>query len=672
MPEIAKQNRKAVKHFYDFALSEYGITHINYVEGAYGINFSDMIEKGRPLTPDHVFKVNIGVNSFEFSHVELLRAKLRKLLSEKEILENDADPRKAFSDIKKFGCTAEALSVREWRNVLEIFEKTKHAESLSFVAFIKAIVGEEAISLENLPATQVNTLISILMPSEDVLKRIYTGREIKHLAICGYPTMGSADESDACRDTFELLHTFSDMKSGDWINYYEMLGHVAAKKTLYHMYIVDKKSEWRVGTLIPAPRTETGEEIWYRVEAVSDDEMGNVNYMLLPLTEQYKAGGKSPPAIKLFRSTAMSSGAIDSIDSVVADLNPYGSPGDIDPTDTFSREKVYFDDRTIPLWVGYLLQGQSIMKKGGELEDACQAFQNGVEELIFCMKNDRRYDDLIMDPADVNDILLTAKAQIKHKVREEMELFLESVAERTKEHPKYKKAQDMVVTGHSLGASLSQRAMYDFITLRRRIMLPECTFTCVTSDPPGISTTKDKEFIAYGREAADVMKELGQKMRIIHRFEKGDIVPQGGESHLGTNGYSKDKDDSWLEMDASVFSPLETSEALPITTMPTHGRRFGRTLEEIDHRVTKVTAEELFKLKHNIFVPKEIKETFGDSKIFKSPIVTDWLRRIVGRVVSPILRVAELVTERIKNTPGEPGSGVFYATKDKPHHVGDQ
>lgn len=671
IPEIAKQNRKAVKRFYDFAVSEYGIVHMKYVEGAYGINFRDMIEKGSPLTPDHIFKVNIGVNSFQFSHLELLRSKLGNLLKEKRIIDNDSTPQHAFTDLKAFGATPEVLSIREWRKIVQLFQKSKNDGRTSFKEFIQAIVGDEAISLDSLPASQVNALISILMPSDDELKQIYTGREIKHLAICGYSTMGSTDETDACRDTFELLHTFSDMKGGDWTNYYEMLGHVAAKKSLYHKYIVDGKPEWRVGALIPGPTDEATGEIWYQVESVSDDEMGNLNYMLLPVTDKYRTGGKLPPAIKLFRSTAMSAGSIDSIDSVVADLNPYGSPGDTDPTDTFSREKVYFDDRTIPLWVGYLLQGQSIRERGGELSDAYKAFQKGVEELVYCMKNDGSYDDLIMDPVDVKDILLTAKAQLRHEVLEEMEQFLISVAEQTKEHPKYKKAQDITAAGHSLGASLSQRAMYDFITLRRRVMLPGCTFTCVTSDPPGIGTAKDKAFIAYGRDAAALMKELGQKMRIVHRFEKGDIVSQGGESHLGTNGYAKDKDDSWLEIDISVFSPLETSEALAITTMPTHGRRFGRTIADIDHRVAKVTAEELYRLKHTIIVPKSIQETFGSSRVLRSPVVTDFIRRMVGRVVSPILRVVELVTERIQNTPGEPGSGIFYATKDKPHRVGD-
>ena len=216
-------------------------------------------------------------------------------------------------------------------------------------------MGENTkIRFQELPIDAIHVLISILVPQDEELSRLFTGREINHLSICSYPTMGDQSKHDPCRDLFELLHVFPQLKmKNDWFNWQELLAHVVVKKKLIREHFLNSSNEkevkrqWRVGTLLPAPNDHMNNPRWYYVEACVDDDEGNLNYVLLPVSQQYKENAKPLPMIKLYRSTASAAGADSNFDSMAADLNPWGGPASLSLSKAEKFEKKYFDGRPI-------------------------------------------------------------------------------------------------------------------------------------------------------------------------------------------------------------------------------------------------------------------------------------------------------------------------------------
>jgi hypothetical protein len=515
--------------------------------------------------------------------------------------------------------------MRELRGLLAVAGEEVR-DGLQLKTFLDRLIGDLIPDhIPHLMPEQFNALVQMIWPANDVIERALTGRKIEHLAICGYKTMGSPNESDASRDLFELMQIFPDLqKCEDWDNFYELLAHVAVKKSLFREYTGPNKNPvWRTGVLIPAPQTEKGEPRWFCVCKVSDDGEGNLNYILLPAAKGYRHEHTPLPMIHLYRSTNSDRNAIDSIGSIENDFNPEGAPGSLGETTPRNMKGGFFFNRTIPLWVGYYLYAQNQV-----LQQAEPYFRKSLEELELEL-NSREF---------VEKEKLDAIARLKgsHNVLE-IRAFLQSFAEKERELPKFKRGQDLVFVGHSLGGALAQYGIHYFGPSSKRIPCPGYNFICRSYNGPATNTSTDREFMAFGREHKEIIRGLGQHWKIFHQFEYGDFVPEAGESHLGTDHYRLD-DQDWIDVHIQIFRPLESAHALPITTCPTHGRRIGEAAMDFDYQLTVLTPKDLSEYDHAWVLSGNLKALFG-YRILLSPTLTEIMRRSIGVISLPVMHL---------------------------------
>jgi hypothetical protein len=469
-----------------------------------------------------------------------------------------------------------------------------------------------------LPASDFQRVVSLLVSDQEELERSFTGRKIPHLAICGYPTMGSSTEDDPCRNLFELLHIMKeDLKKPDTFNFYELLSHVAVKKAMYRRFETakddgGKEEQVSLGFLLPGPQGS-----WYSVDYFQDDSTGNVNYVLNPVGES--PSGDLPPMIKLYRSTNSSPNAVGWKDSLKADLNP-DSPGTLEARASKPYEEEDFRKRTIPVWVAYLVAAKGAQEANPEqsrvfLEKACDEFKTYVKENKPGVE------------VQGEDVLVV----LQGKRDQDPIPFLEQRARDWNEHPEQKIDQDIVFAGHSLGGALAQKGMWDMLWAQGRTVLPGRTAECFSFDAPAINYAEAEAFIRFGEKHKGLLDALEIKTSVRHSFARGDIVPKAGSSHLGTLG-PRDDDLHWLKFEAKVFKPLPGATALGITTNSAHGQRIGRATVGEDYDQTSLSRTELRTFDHAFWLNGFLSKTFG-YKVFRSPRFTEGLRIIAGRFV---------------------------------------
>jgi len=609
-----EENQRTVQRFRDFMLKEYGAEHIEYAQYAYGFDLNEMIKKSMPLLPDHVFKMNVGVNNVEMAHVENLFKKLQLLR-----LHIASHPmRKPLEEVLRYYHSSKAvirLSMREIRGLLKA-GKGAIVDETSLMKFLDHLAGDEAVPdhLPHMSPERFNTLMEMLWLAPEDLSRALTGRMITHLAICGYKTMGNSSQEDPCRDQAELMQIFPDMQTTeDWDNFYELLSHVAVKKNLFRVHRGENgESIWRTGVLIPAPRTKDQTNRWFYVSKVFDDGHGNFSYILLPATKGFKLDGRPLPMIHLYRSTNSDPNAIDWFGSIENDLNPFG-PGTSGEVIPQNAKGGFFFNRTIPLWVALMIYGDS-----AEPKIAIKSYREALLELKHCLeeKGDERAF------ATIDQLLSSENAQ-------EIRAFLIAQAEKTRELPKDKKAQDIVFVGHSLGGALAQYGIHYFGPGARRIPCPGYHFICRAYDGPATQAAIDEEFLSFGRKYRNLLEGLGQRWKIFHQFEYGDFVPEAGETHLGASPKNFAPDRKWLDVHIRVFQPMEKAGALTITTCPTHGRRIGQAFLGSDYQLNALSPDKLYQYHHALFLSGDLKKLFG-YQILISPRITEIFRRVIG------------------------------------------
>lgn len=589
------ENRAVVAQYKNVIISEYGIKKYNYIMAAYGFSLDELLDAGAPLVCDHVFKTNIGTCNIELSDVQEL---LNYLIQNKANLQKSRET---------------SLPLRPQRIIQAMSDER-------YNAFVAAI-PDTATLAQNLPADFFNILISIVMPGPDERKQAMTGRAISHLAIQGSNTMGDPNIFNPSRDLFELMHLYDQMhEASDWQTYFQLAAHVASKKSLFRKTPFDTQG-WHVGILLPAPKSSDGTMRWYYNSAFYDDGQGNVNYLLVPACNDYEA----MPCIKNYRSTASNRNAIDWMESIAADLNPYGSPGSIDPDDFFSYEKKDFYDRTIPLWVAKLLYAE----KSHDLSD----YKEALSEYALCVRSPGKTPQEILERLHELKTSDTAR---------EIRQFLRSEAEKHKELEEFKIQQDIACIGHSLGGALAQFGAYYFLPRRRRIPLPGCTLTCFASRDPAIDDAQNSLFMRFGEANSHIIQALNGTWKIIHDFEYGDFVPESGHSHLGTPLSQPEADTSWLDFQATVFKPLDTATRLEITTLHTHDRRQRVCVLGQDYSVQSLSRELLAEFDHRWVLTARLTELFG-YRLLRSAKITEFVREAASVVLRPFMIVAERI-----------------------------
>ena len=600
-PAEQEENRAVVQWYYRFLLLEFGKSFVDQLSLSYNIHFDEMIAKGLPLYPDHVFKCNVGANSIELLHVEALWAALQTIVKEKRCL-----------TLEQY---AKLLSVRVLRKLLE------RCESLdNLVPYLTTRLSRYADKpFRSVPQEVIHEIITLLWPTPQEQDLSMTGRKITHCAIQGCHTMGDPRIPNPCRDFFELEQTFQDLSNQTRRqDYLELVSHIVTKKTLFRPTPFEENS-WHIGLLIPGP-TLQGAPTWYVNDKFMNDKQGNINWGFAPVSRM-----SHDPAIIAYRSTASDENAFSSTDSILDDANPFGPPIMRKPELGYPYEKEYVKTRTIPLWVGLLLTAQrSPRNQERLLGEACDEFAEYVQKNA---------------PERLPEIM-----PIIQKMREEKQyaaLFkeLQRQADEFRELPddKYKQFQDVVATGHSLGASNSEFALVHFMVHNKRLLLPGHKACCFAFDPPAIGNDHDREFMAYGRKHKEVLTTLGITFETNMQMEHGDPVPEGGGSHPGTTGYDKARD-SWLVPHIRIFRPLETAQALSMTTLTTHGRRIATAREGEDYTLEHLTPADLAEFDHSWFLRGRVRQLFG-YRVLVSPRISEIARKTIGCIIYPALCV---------------------------------
>ena len=608
-----EENIRTITWYRNYIIEEFGEKRLQFVDAVYGFSLADMIEKGLPLAPDHVFKINIGMNKIGLTDVKELFNNL--VTSTKS--DPSQDPSTIFPryQLRKF---SEALNI-------------EGAPTMAQIASLATSLVEYT-DVQDLPHGLFNYVANFVLFSQEEREYAYTGRKIYLWAISGTVTLGDPNIFNPSSDLFDVLQTFPQFeKTDDWENYSELLTHIIVKKGLYEPL---DATNWKVGLMIAGPKDEEGGSRWFYIESFCDDNAGNVNYLLLPACKDYTlANGDKLPMIKAYRSTSSARNAINAMSSVVADLNPYGSPGTLNPQSSFLYEKPYFDDRTIPLWVGYLIAATAVRD---ENEQKAKAYlKRAIAEYHLCLHS----------PGATPPHKLLAVQQhyaITHLSHDfdyhNSWTYLNNEAKEHKELPQFKCSQPLFFIGHSLGAGLSQFFTYFYTSRRHRIPLPGQDVFCYESRGPGIDNYQDEDFMKFGRTHKDLFETLHLGWLTRHDFEYGDFTPQAGESHLGTTGYDKTQD-SWLEERITVFKPLETAEDKGITGFPTRARRTGMALQDRDFEMRRISVTDLEEFDHSCLLPTNIRDMFG-FLLLQSSKVTEAVRQIFSILTRPLVIVA--------------------------------
>jgi len=153
---------------------------------------------------------------------------------------------------------------------------------------------------------------------------------------------------------------------------------------------------------------------------------------------------------------------------------------------------------------------------------------------------------------------------------------LDDLAMKANEHPSQKIKQEVIFTGHSLGAAVAEVAYVNATAKCRRIPMKQ--YSLKTHNPPAIRTDDNNLYKAYGKHVK-LFKALNAKFSITHRIAAGDPVSQSGGKHPGSASDDKEEKDllDWTQCETSVTRGLESSSHPDIRDTPiTHSTLFGK------------------------------------------------------------------------------------------------
>lgn len=138
----------------------------------------------------------------------------------------------------------------------------------------------------------------------------------------------------------------------------------------------------------------------------------------------------------------------------------------------------------------------------------------------------------------------------------------------------------------------------------------------------------------------------------MHEMEYGDVVPMGGFRHIGATTLPKESYQHWLDIQISVAKPLETAEALEVTSAPTHGRRFAKALEGKDYSLTRLTPAAFHRFDTSLILDREQNEVWG-FRYLQSPIFTEALRKTIGATIGTAGRISLMAKSLFFSPPAK-------------------
>lgn len=319
-----------------------------------------------PLTPEHVYRMNVGLAQIESHDIDRFLEKVSFLdqdFHKDELIQRYPNERER---LKACVVGNGKFSLFEMKALLHLLGATsfESADPAAMVSFFQSIKGKKALA--TLTLDEADQVMKSFAFSEGDYKNACTGKQIHGFIKSSY-TRAASKEFKPWVDHQELIQTFPKLTK-NWEQFYELLGHIVSKKHLFHY---QGEEGYKVGTLIPCPPTKEGKSQWYRVSSCVHNGHGILSYTLEPACKDSQL-----EVIKLYRSTASDPYNMNAKASILNDINPLNSPGYMGTGLTDGYEKAFFGERTIPIWSAYEYSAEKILQKE-ELgqEDLALAFE---------------------------------------------------------------------------------------------------------------------------------------------------------------------------------------------------------------------------------------------------------------------------------------------------------
>lgn len=353
--------------FLEFATKMYGAEKVDYIDHNYKLGLKSI----RELTPEHVYRFNIGTTNHEIQDISQEKPpgglqRLRALYEATEAI----DPVRPLDEHSYGYLTINEL--RLLKNTLKISEGPVLVQH--FRDWMEPLMGLPLDCAAWSPQ-DFNKLLKVYANSAVDNKRAFSGREIHNVLGSAYTT-AEINEFKPWVDQQELTQVFEELKSAtSWTSYQEKLSHIVVKK---HLARAHPTENYRVGALIPAPPEKPGMPVrWYKVSNLV------TNGYIYGYSLESACNDPSLPAIKLYRSTASSPYALYSLSGVMNDLNFLNSPGYLGVRSLDPYDKPFFDNRSIPVWVGYQYAANNVLKsKPNQIEEEKKLLEMGNIKLL--------------------------------------------------------------------------------------------------------------------------------------------------------------------------------------------------------------------------------------------------------------------------------------------------
>lgn len=311
-------NDATVRAYRAWLASELGAAKLSYLEHLFQIDLKQLGESGDGLTPEHVYRMNIGSQMLELSDLREARAQLAAF----------SQGKLNFEDLS--GLLRRGL-YREYGDMLE--HKLAAALEQMKIATERELCHKSA-----------DWLITLLRPSPKESAHGFSGRHIAD-SIRAYYTRAGLKDYKPWVEVQELLQAFSSVESSEsWEHFLELVAMVLPKRQLVREHPVEG---FRVGAIIPAPLHREHRR-WYKVASFASNKHGIMCYVLEPLCPD-----KSMPTLIVPRSTASSSCHLRWAASVLNDLNRLNSPGYEGSLLLRDYVREVFKPHSIPVWCAY-------------------------------------------------------------------------------------------------------------------------------------------------------------------------------------------------------------------------------------------------------------------------------------------------------------------------------
>lgn len=368
------KNRRTIDTYKAFLTKHYGKEKISYIQHLYGFDL-DKIDR---LTPEHVFRMNMGVQNIEIKDIDQMLAKLSRL---RQIMDSDEAedilniplqdlfatkggiPGHLGKEIRSLQLTGQQL-----QGLQAAIRKDKgedHPVSLGDVKEWLDSNMPQGSSAEKLTPAEFNRMLSLLKADSEEVEASYSGRKIQDYIHGGY-TMAETGTYKPWIDQQEILQIFPSLiNSRDLMEYHEKLTQVVCKK---HLAREHPTEGYRVGALIPAPQGQDGQMRWYKVTDCCSNQHGLFSYTLKKACQD-----DTLDPIFLYRNTSPDASSMHGQSSLLNDFDSSNSPGHKGLDRSNYYEEKFFHERTIPIWVGYNYSASLKLEAGVNNQEEAEA-----------------------------------------------------------------------------------------------------------------------------------------------------------------------------------------------------------------------------------------------------------------------------------------------------------